>query len=176
MASHSSILAWKIPWTKEPDGLQSMGLQIVRDNLVSEQEQHSILSFPFILWGFPGSSDGKVSACNVGNLGSIPGSGRSPGEGNGNPLQYPCLENPVDGGTWQATVHRVAKSRTRLSNFTFTFHFQRHIFEYYLFCILFLELITMLDLLILSSIFLNFFFIFFTSLMLCFWQVFIKLK
>ena len=49
---------------------------------------------------FPGSSDGKVSACNVGDLGSIPGLGRSPGEGNGNPLQYPCLENSMDGGEW----------------------------------------------------------------------------
>ena len=53
--------------------------------------------------------------------GSIPGSGRFPGEGNGNPLQYSCLENPMERGAWWATVHRVAKSRTRLSNFTFTF-------------------------------------------------------
>ena len=51
-------------------------------------------------WIFPGGSDGKVSAYNAGDLGSIPGSGRSPGEGNGNPLQYSCLENPMDGGTW----------------------------------------------------------------------------
>ena len=49
--------------------------------------------------GFPGGSDGKASACNEGDLGSIPGSGRSPGEGNGTPLQYSCLENPMDGGT-----------------------------------------------------------------------------
>ena len=49
---------------------------------------------------FPGGLDGKASAYNVGDLGSIPGSGRSPGEGNGNPLQYSCLENPMDGGTW----------------------------------------------------------------------------
>ena len=54
----------------------------------------------------------KESACNVGDLGSIPGSGRSPGEGNGNPLQYSCLENSMDGGAWWATVHGVAKSRT----------------------------------------------------------------
>ena len=67
--------------------------------------------------GFPGGSDGKASARNVGDLGSIPGSGRSPGEGNGNPLQDSCLENPMDGGIWRATVHGVAKSRTRLSNF-----------------------------------------------------------
>ena len=65
-------------------------------------------------------SEVKESAYNVGDLGSIPGSGRSPGEGKGNPLQYSCLENPMDGGAWWATVHRVAKSRTRLSDFTFT--------------------------------------------------------
>ena len=50
--------------------------------------------------GFPGGSDGKASVCNAGDLGSIPGLGRSPGEGNGNALQYSCLENPTDGGTW----------------------------------------------------------------------------
>ena len=70
---------------------------------------------------FPGGSDSKESACNVGDLGSIPGSGRSPGEGTGNPLQYSCLENPLDRGAWQATAHGVTKSRTRLSNITFTF-------------------------------------------------------
>ena len=63
---------------------------------------------------FPGSSDGKVSACNAGDLGSIPESGRSPGEGNDNPLQYSCLENPMDRGAWRATVHRITKNRTRL--------------------------------------------------------------
>ena len=68
---------------------------------------------------FPGGSDGKASACNVGDPGSIPGLGRSPGEGNSNLLQYSCLENPTDGGAWQATVHGVAKSRTRLSDFTY---------------------------------------------------------
>ena len=68
-------------------------------------------------------SDGKTSAYNAGDPGSISGSGRFPGEGNGNPLQYSCLENPMDRGTWWATVHGVAKSRTRLSNFTFTFTF-----------------------------------------------------
>ena len=75
---------------------------------------------------FPGGSEVKVSACNVGDLGSIPGSGRSPGEGNGNPLQYFCLENPMDGRAWWATVHGVAKIRTRLSDFTFTLYFLMH--------------------------------------------------
>ena len=60
-------------------------------------------------WYFPGGSDGKESACNVGDLGSIPGLGRSPGEGNGSPLHYSGLENPVDRGAWQATVHGEAK-------------------------------------------------------------------
>ena len=59
--------------------------------------------------GFPGSSNGKESACNAGDLGSIPGLGRSPGEGNGNPLQYLCLENPTDRGAWLAIVHGVAE-------------------------------------------------------------------
>ena len=59
--------------------------------------------------GFPHSSVGKESACNTGDLGSIPGLGRSPGEGNGNPLQYSCLENPMDRGAWRAIVHGVAR-------------------------------------------------------------------
>ena len=62
--------------------------------------------------GFPGGSGGKVSAYNVGDLGSIPGSGRSPEARSGNPLQYSCLENPMDGEAWWATAHGVAKSRT----------------------------------------------------------------
>ena len=64
---------------------------------------------------------GKKSACNAGDTGDvglIPGWGRSPGERNANPLQYPCLENPMDRGAWQATVHRVTKSQTPLSDFT----------------------------------------------------------
>ena len=65
---------------------------------------------------FPGGSDGKETACNAGDPGSIPGLGRCPGEGNGNPLQYPCLGNCMDRGAWQATVHGVTKSRTQLSD------------------------------------------------------------
>ena len=63
----------------------------------------------------------KRLAYNAGDLGSVPGSGRSPGEGNGTPLQHSCLENPTDRGAWWATVHGVAKSPTGLSDFTFTF-------------------------------------------------------
>ena len=97
MATHSNILAWKIPWTEEPGGLQFMGSQRVGHDWVTS------LSDSLLAW----------------DLGSIPGSGRSPGEGNGNPLQYSCLENPMDGGAWRATVHGVTKSRTRQSDFTF---------------------------------------------------------
>ena len=63
-------------------------------------------------WGFLGGSDSKESACNAGDPGSIPESGISPGEGNGNPLQYSCPENPMDRGAWRATVHGVTKSDT----------------------------------------------------------------
>ena len=69
---------------------------------------------------FAGGSDGKASAYSVGDLGSIPGLGRSPGEGSGNPLQCSGLENPMGGGAWSATVHGITKSQTQLSNFTFT--------------------------------------------------------
>ena len=74
------------------------------------------LLLPLMVSGFPGGSDSKESPCNVGDPGLIPGSGRSRGEGNGNPFQYSCLENPKDRGAWWATVHRVAQSQTRLSD------------------------------------------------------------
>ena len=61
------------------------------------------------MFGFPGVSDDREFACSTGDLGSIPGLGRSPGEGNGNPLRYFCLKNPLDRGAWQATVHNVHK-------------------------------------------------------------------
>ena len=82
---------------------------------------HSLLSN---VWrGFPGGSDGKESACNVGDPSSNPGLGRSPGEGNGNPLQYSCLENPKDKEAWQATVHGVAKKSDTTEQWTFHFIF-----------------------------------------------------
>ena len=89
MATQSSILGWELSWTEGSGGLQSMGLQ----------KNWTLLK------DFPGGSDGKASAYNVGDLCSISGWGRSPGEGNGNPLLYSCLENPMDrGGCW-AIVH-----------------------------------------------------------------------
>ena len=79
---------------------------------------HTHTHIYIVCLGFPGGSDGKAFACNSGDPGSIPRLGRPPGEGNGNPLQYSCLENSMDGGSWWAVVHGVAKSRTQLSNFT----------------------------------------------------------
>ena len=70
--------------------------------------------------GFPGGSEVKASACNEGDLGSIPELGRYPGEGNSYPLQYSGLENSMDRGAWQAAVHSIAKSQTRLSDFHFS--------------------------------------------------------
>ena len=82
------------------------------------EENLQSLPFPLKSVGFPGGASGKESACrrrlDVRHASSIPGLGRSPGEGNGNPLQYSCLENPTNRGPWQATVHRVAQSWTRL--------------------------------------------------------------
>ena len=75
---------------------------------------------------FPGGLDRKGSACNARNLGLIPESQRFPGEGNGYPLQYSCLENPMDRGGWRATVHGVAKSWTWLSDWYFHFHMFVH--------------------------------------------------
>ena len=72
-----------------------------------------------VLIGSDYCNSNKVSAHNAGDPGSILRSGRSPGEGNGNSLQYSCLKSPMDGGAWWATIHGVAKSQTQLSNFTF---------------------------------------------------------
>ena len=89
-----------------------MNLEPIKQSEVSQKETDKY----HILMGFPCSSVGKESACSAGDPGSIPGLGRSPGEGNGNPLQYPCLENLMDRGTQWIAVHGVAKSRARLSD------------------------------------------------------------
>ena len=75
-----------------------------------------LISYIPMYVGFPGGSESKESAFNAGDLGSVPGWGRSSGEGNGNPLHYSCLENPVNTGAWKAAVHRVAKNWTLLSS------------------------------------------------------------
>ena len=76
------------------------------ENIADTEMRNQLFSIKAdIKRGFPGGAEVKVSACNSGDLGSISGSGRSPGEGNGNPHQYSCLENPMDRGAWWATVH-----------------------------------------------------------------------
>ena len=72
----------------------------------------SLKTTTILLLSIPGGSDANQSACNAGDLGSVPESGRCPGEGNGNPLHYSCLENPLDSGAWWAIVHGVAKNQT----------------------------------------------------------------
>ena len=107
MATHSSILPWRTPWTEATVlGAQSVG------------HNWAMNTFTLTLGtkGFPCSWVGKESACSVGDLGSIRGSGRSSGEENGNPLQYSCLKNTMDRAAWQATVHRFTKTWTWLSN------------------------------------------------------------
>ena len=94
MATHSSILALKIPWTEESGRLQSLGSQRLGHDWATSFTSLYLL-------------DSRIHT----------------GEGNGTPLQYSCLENPMDGGAWWAAVRGVATSQTRLSDFTFTFHF-----------------------------------------------------
>ena len=112
MATHFSIFAWKIPWTEVLVGYNPLG---------QSQTWLNNLHFHFSQ-GFPGGSVVKESTCQCRRHGfdpwirKIPTSGTSPGEGNGNPLQYSCLGNFMERVAWQATVHRVPKSRTRLSN------------------------------------------------------------
>ena len=111
MAIHSSTIAWKIPWTEELGRLQSMGSQRVGHDCATSLRftwrsvftwlVAQILTLPHRgIKDSPGGSDGKASVYNAGDPGSVPGLGRSPGEGNGNPLQYYCLENPMDRGAW----------------------------------------------------------------------------
>ena len=113
-------------------GLQSIGLQRVEHywsdiahthpwrlhymGIVDQIIDNWRLICPPALLGLPCWLSGKVSACNAGDPGPVPGSGRSLGEGNGNPLQYSCLVNSTDRGAWWATVHGAAKSQTRLSD------------------------------------------------------------
>ena len=95
-----------------------MGANVKRitSELISQRNQKDRIIVYQFFSVFPGGSEVKVYASNAGDLGSVPGSGRSPGEGNGNPLQYSCLENPMDRGGRQAPVHGVAKSQIGLSD------------------------------------------------------------
>ena len=112
MATHSSSLAWEILWTEEPGGLQPMGSPTVGHGLVTWLKNIwkwlQLLEFQHLLHHCHQYLYELLWAV---------------GGGNGTPLQYSCLENPMDGGAWWAAVHGVAKSRTRLSDLTFTFHF-----------------------------------------------------
>ena len=92
---------------RNPPAMQETLVQFLVGKILWRRDR---LPTPVFL-GFPGGSDSKESACNVSDLGSIPGLGRSPGEEHGNPLQYSCLDNPHGQRTWRATVHGVAKSR-----------------------------------------------------------------
>jgi len=103
MVTHSSVLAWRTPGTGEPGGPLSMGSHRVGHNW------SDLAAAAFEYMGFPCSSVGKESACSAGDQGSIPRLGRSPGEGNGNPLQYSSPGSPTDRGVWQVTVHRVTR-------------------------------------------------------------------
>ena len=98
--------------------------ELMRTTTPTSKEQVQLQWFLTQRQDFPSGSDGKASAYTMGDPGSFPGLGRSQAEGNGNPLQYSCLENPMDRGAWEATVHGVAKSRTQLSDFTLTLNFQ----------------------------------------------------
>ena len=107
MATHSSILAWEIPWE---DPIIPWGHKRVRYDLATKQKNvKGHLTY--------------VSNVTSGKIFIRYSIALLFGESNGNPLQYSCLENPMDGGAWQATVHGVTRSRTWLSDFTFTFHF-----------------------------------------------------
>ena len=113
MASHSGVLAWRIPGTGEPGGLPSMGSHRVGydwSDLEAVADVDRASRVALVVKNLP------ANAGDIRDTGSIPGLGRSPGEGNGYLLQYSCLENPMDRGAWWATVHRVAKSWTWLSD------------------------------------------------------------
>ena len=96
-----------------------LSLKVMGKSVLQDLGRGFVLSQDIRIKGEAWWLSGKESACNSGDVGLIPGSGRSPGEGNGNLLQYSCLGNPMDRGAWRPTVHGVAESRTRLSDFHF---------------------------------------------------------
>ena len=125
LATHSSVVAWRIPWTEKRGWLQFMGSQRVGHDRATKhthklevewEECLPVSKYLELCGGFPDSSVGKESSCSAGDLGSIPGLERSPGKGNGYSLKYSCLENSMDRGAWRAIVQGIAKSQTWLSN------------------------------------------------------------
>ena len=116
---------------RRPQGAVSHEVWSFKNNsrcrAVIHPEMGRVLSYPVVKKAFPDGASGREPTCqcrlDVRDTGLIPGSGRTPGEGHVNPLQYSCLENPMGGGARWAAVHGIAKSQTQLSDFTFTFHF-----------------------------------------------------
>ena len=103
-ASESFPVSQLLTWGGQSTGVSALASSLPKKYIYFRHTLYHRMS--------PGGSDGKESACNAADWGSIPGLGRSPGEGNGNPLQYPCLKNPVDRRAWRATVHGVTQSDT----------------------------------------------------------------
>ena len=119
---HSSTENPKCHNANRPTRARKLAMWLVAQRIEIVSVLHSLSIHQFIsiwvvfIWGFPGGSDDKESVCNAGDPSLIPGSARSPGGGNGHPLQASCLENPMHRGVWWATVHGVAKSQTSLSD------------------------------------------------------------
>ena len=109
---HSSLLPCKVTCSHLPPAGSSGTRPTLRQNFALEGIKHDYVLINELYKTKAGGSDGKESACDAGDPGSFPGSGRSPREGNGNPLQYSCRENSMDGGAWRATVHGVTESDT----------------------------------------------------------------
>ena len=105
-----------VSWTSKAKSRSKPRNLTPKSHTLSTKPQRTDFALSYALAGFPGVSDGKQSACDKGDLASIPGSERSPGEGNGYPLQCSCPENSMDREAWWATVHGVAKSQTQLSD------------------------------------------------------------
>ena len=114
--SHALAVPAHLTWSWTPPRVKCLGSRPSQP-IPTYCLDRQLLLLPWPSMSFPGDSDNKESACNAGDPGSVPGWGRSPGEGNGYPLPYSCLENPMDRGAWQATFHGVAKSRAQLSDY-----------------------------------------------------------
>ena len=118
-------LGWEDPEEGKGYPFQYSGLENSMDCIVHGVTKSQTRLRDFHILDFPGGSDGKESACNVGDWSLIPGSGRSPGEGDDNPLQYSCPGNPIDRGAWWVPVHGVAKESAQLSDKTTTFFYRK---------------------------------------------------